>query len=120
MPNVARLTPQQIVDDLTRVLPPGHPCPTARLYHQRGGRFARSTIAHVVGSWRAAVEAWRTGVPPESRQAWTRRICLRCDRGFASEGPGHRICGPCKETEGWREASGTVYRLPRFGQRMGD
>jgi hypothetical protein len=29
------------------------------------------------------------------------RRCLCCDRQFASTGPGHRICGPCKDLDIW-------------------
>ena len=32
-----------------------------------------------------------------------RRACLACGRGFASGGPHERICGPCKDTEEWRD-----------------
>ena len=32
-----------------------------------------------------------------------RRACLACGEGFASGGPHERICGPCKDTEEWRD-----------------
>jgi len=32
-----------------------------------------------------------------------RRTCLSCGQGFASAGPHERICGPCKDTEEWRD-----------------
>jgi hypothetical protein len=32
-----------------------------------------------------------------------RRACLACGQGFASAGPHERICGPCKDTEEWRD-----------------
>ena len=38
-----------------------------------------------------------------SRPAGRRRACLACGQGFASGGPHERICGPCKDTEEWRD-----------------
>ena len=38
-----------------------------------------------------------------SRPACRRRPCLACGQGFASAGPHERICGPCKDTEEWRD-----------------
>jgi hypothetical protein len=32
----------------------------------------------------------------------SRRPCLCCRDLFVSEGPGNRICAPCKSTEAWR------------------
>ena len=37
------------------------------------------------------------------RRAARRRSCLACGQGFASDGPHERICGPCKDTEEWRD-----------------
>lgn len=38
-----------------------------------------------------------------AKQAAGRRACLSCGERFASEGPHERICGPCKDTEEWRD-----------------
>ena len=38
-----------------------------------------------------------------SRRPARRRACLACGQGFASDGPHERICGPCKDTEEWRD-----------------
>jgi hypothetical protein len=40
---------------------------------------------------RARVKAVR------SRSKMKRRLCLRCDREFLSEGPHHRLCQSCRE-----------------------
>lgn len=37
------------------------------------------------------------GKPPRSRMRTKRRLCLRCDREFLSEGPHHRLCQACRE-----------------------
>jgi|tagenome__1003787_1003787.scaffolds.fasta_scaffold20485572_3 hypothetical protein len=41
--------------------------------------------------------------PDEYRIAAARktRKCLCCGDTFASAGPGHRICSPCKELDAW-------------------
>ena len=38
-----------------------------------------------------------------ARQPARRRACLACGQGFVSAGPHERICGPCKDTEEWRD-----------------
>jgi hypothetical protein len=38
-----------------------------------------------------------------AKQPARRRACLACGQGFASGGPHERICGPCKDTEEWRD-----------------
>jgi hypothetical protein len=30
------------------------------------------------------------------------RKCLNCQEQFSSHGPGNRVCGPCKDLEGWK------------------
>jgi len=35
--------------------------------------------------------------PVRSRPRMKRRLCLRCDREFLSEGPHNRLCQPCRE-----------------------
>jgi hypothetical protein len=35
--------------------------------------------------------------PVRSRAKMKRRLCLRCDREFPSEGPHNRLCQPCRE-----------------------
>jgi hypothetical protein len=41
----------------------------------------------------------RTHVKPVRRRTtMKRRLCLRCDREFLSEGPHNRLCQPCRES----------------------
>lgn len=40
----------------------------------------------------------------------TPRECLRCDHTFASEGPHHRLCGPCREHLHQQPSPETVHR----------
>jgi hypothetical protein len=35
--------------------------------------------------------------PARSRTRMRRRLCLRCDREFLSEGPHNRLCQSCRE-----------------------
>jgi hypothetical protein len=35
--------------------------------------------------------------PVRSRTRMKRRLCLRCDREFLSEGPQNRLCQSCRE-----------------------
>ena len=48
----------------------------------------------------SATPATSAGVPKRPAR---RRACLACGEGFASGGPHERICGPCKDTEEWRD-----------------
>jgi len=58
-----------------------------------------------------AVTAFRTGLKPRTRNgkpirmsrdpAAGMRACLSCTQLFYSEGKGNRICGYCKNKEGW-------------------
>jgi RNA polymerase subunit RPABC4/transcription elongation factor Spt4 len=46
----------------------------------------------------------REGAKAEgAKRPAARRACLACGQGFASAGPHERICGPCKDTEEWRD-----------------
>jgi hypothetical protein len=38
----------------------------------------------------------KTGAVSSKRRV-KKRICLRCDRGFLSEGPYNRLCQSCRE-----------------------
>ena len=53
--------------------------------------WAAQTRAHRRDANRAALRK-PDGPPPGT----TRRACLRCQKMFDSEGPGNRICQPCK------------------------
>ena len=48
-------------------------------------------------------EAAPAGSVEGAKSAAGRRACLSCGERFASEGPHERICGPCKDTEEWRD-----------------
>jgi hypothetical protein len=50
--------------------------------------------------------------PNEKRR---RRVCLRCDHPFTSEGPQHRLCNPCTESQRQLSSPEPVYslQLPR-------
>jgi len=52
------------------------------------------------GTDRPATPGARAGV---AKRPQRRRACLACGQGFASAGPHERICGPCKDTEEWRD-----------------
>ena len=39
----------------------------------------------------------RAHVKPFRRGRMKRRLCLRCDREFLSEGPHNRLCQSCRE-----------------------
>jgi hypothetical protein len=52
------------------------------------------------GAGQPAAPAARVGVVKRPAR---RRACLACGQGFASAGPHERICGPCKDTEEWRD-----------------
>lgn len=39
----------------------------------------------------------------------TVRTCLRCGTKFPSDGPGNRICDPCKSTKSYQEACSHDY-----------
>ncbi len=43
---------------------------------------------------------------PEAPRAM--RPCLRCDVPFATEGPHHRVCQTCKDSEAWRHPNDDV------------
>jgi hypothetical protein len=54
------------------------------------------------------VDYEKRGTAPAAKAAGAKRVagwraCLSCGEVFASEGPHERICGPCKDTEEWRD-----------------
>ena len=49
------------------------------------------------------VDYQKRGADQPATPAARRRACLACGEGFASGGPHERICGPCKDTEEWRD-----------------
>jgi hypothetical protein len=44
--------------------------------------------------------------PPRARRRTQPRLCLRCDRRFASQGPQHRLCGRCRQILAQRDDAG--------------
>jgi hypothetical protein len=41
--------------------------------------------------------------PRPARDVPRRRLCLRCNAPFDSEGFGERICRHCKQSKSWRD-----------------
>ena len=84
-------------------------------YKRNGGRYPTKTIYQLMGSWGKALRA--AGLIQQTRPTGTRssqslyRICLKGDHRFLSDGPQHRICDRCKETEAWKDSPITTHRL---------
>ncbi len=55
---------------------------------------------------RRRMSSARTDLGPEATRAM--RPCLRCDVVFATEGPHHRVCAACKDSEAWRHPNDDV------------
>ena len=55
------------------------------------------------GTGRPSMPATPAAGAGGTMQPARRRACLGCGQGFASGGPHERICGPCKDTEEWRD-----------------
>lgn len=118
MPGVQKSRARAILEDLHRVLDPGNPRPSYRLYRQRGGQWSESSIYSNFGSWPEAVQLWRNGLAfdPEGMAVGTVQVgkdrrCLRCDKRFLSSWNGHRLCQECREHLAHTSHEQT-YRLP--------
>jgi hypothetical protein len=69
--------------------------------HCRGGAWAVFEGAKKIGG--VFNEQWEAEHRRDAilkRRARQPRTCLRCGRGFESEGPHHRMCGDCRRDPG--------------------
>lgn len=68
------------------------------------------------GESAVAVKASRCNLPPKRKAGSEnvkngnarQRSCLRCRSPFMSDGPGNRICDPCRESSDW-QSGGDYY-----------
>ncbi|MCE2523323.1 MAG: hypothetical protein J4F49_08910 [Rhodobacteraceae bacterium] len=55
---------------------------------------------------------WNDQFSVNARKRGKARSCLSCRRTFFSEGPGNRICNPCKESPHWEQGNDFAYGNP--------
>lgn len=67
-------------------------------------KFARKRSSYLVA--KGLVEEVEAEIAARNQ---TIRTCLRCRTNFPSDGPGNRICDPCKSTKSYQEACSHDY-----------